>query len=188
MQSLVQECRNRGFGGVTVMIKPMVKHEVVTKVASKHIPLLSVRLYGVTICGVCVSRSAKASEETEALATIQRISRGAAVTIGDLSARSTVWDKKVTISCRRLVKWAVKYNWTIRATKEPTVAICVVGTSTFDIPLMKGLLESEIKVPLIGAYKSREHQPVYTTITLPKETYYLEGIIPIPTRSDIRLL
>lgn len=182
------EGKKRGFGGVAMMINPMIKYVVISKFATKNIQALTVRVHGVTITGLYIAPNAKAEEEAEALNTVQKISRGAALIIGDLNARSRDWDTKSNGRGRRLLKWARAHNWTPRAPKGHTFAIRGKGVSTIDITVMKGLSSYNVTVPPVGTFKSSDHQPITACITIPCKQIKERGKILKSMRSNPTIL
>lgn len=191
LKEMVDECAHtpgqvkgkRGFGGVALIISPILDYEVVAIWETRTIQAITIRVSGISITGMYLSPAATAVEEKEVLEGITKASRGKAIIIGDLNARSVRWDEKSNRRGRDLVKWAAKFNWKIKAPSEPTFSVRSVGVSVIDIALVKGLQTSEVTTVPTNTYKGSDHSPIYLTVRVSEKRGKERGRIPKTARA-----
>lgn len=184
----IDNAKNRGFGGVAVVVSPLLEYEKVTKSATNTIQSITIRAKGVTVSGLYVSPKAQDEEERQALDRIRSLSRGAAVIIGDLNARHKTWDKKSNTRGRRLVKWVNTHRWNVKAPAGPTFTVRGIGASTPDIAITKGVTVQHVHAAPIGTYTGSDHQPIYLTIEKEDAQTKKVGKIPKSARNNAALL
>lgn len=92
----------RAYGGMAVIIRPLLRYELVGKFFTERIQAITVLVSGVTITGIYISPNAKEDEELQALEKIKAISKGSAIIIRDMNARHEAWDSKTNGRGRRI--------------------------------------------------------------------------------------
>lgn len=78
---------NKGFGGLVVIVNPMIKYEVVRGTVTKNPQSLTIRTKGIQITGIYVSPKSKEVEELYTLEKVKQLSRGRSIIIDDINAR-----------------------------------------------------------------------------------------------------
>lgn len=178
-----QQGNKRGFGGVGLLIKEQFKYKVIWKYATKNIQAITIRLQDASLTGIYMSPCTRTEEAEEVFDKIRSVSRGAAIIIGDLNARHTMWDVKSNSKGRWLTKWTAKHRWNIGAPKDPTFFINDVGTSTLDITVSKGIPNYNVTVAPMGTFTGSDHQPISLTFTTNPERSTDQGQIPKSART-----
>lgn len=166
-----------------MLISPILNYEVVATWETRTIQAITIRVFGISITGIYDSPAATATEEKEVLEGITKASRGKAIIIGDLIARSIRWDKKSNRRGRSLVKWAAKFNWKIRAPSEPTFSVRSVGVSVIDIGIVKGLQKCGVTTVPFNTYKGSDRSPIYLTVRVSEKRDTERGRIPRTARA-----
>lgn len=146
-RSLADGGKGKGSGGVVLIISPVRQYTVVARWETKTVQAIIIRVGGTNITGSYISPAAIATEEDQVLNQIKGPSTDRAIIIGEINARSTLWDKMSNARGRRLVKWAANNNWKIRTPKKPTFWAQNGVFSTLDISLMKGIPACKVAVP-----------------------------------------
>lgn len=174
----------RGFGGVGLLINPVLPYETIAKLTTTCIQAVVVRVRGVTITGMYISPGATADDEARVLSKIDRLSRGQAIIIGDLNARNRRWDTRTNARGTRLVKWAAKHNWTIRPPSTPTFLTKNNGVSTPDLAIIRGVWAGKATTLPRGAVRGSDHLPIKINITTGVNHKIESDYIPISQRSN----
>lgn len=175
------KAEQRGYGGVAMIINPLLPYEMIDKIATATTQAVTVKINNMTCSTAYISPRAKKHEENEILQRLNKISATSAIIIGDLNARHPSWDVKGNARGARLKKWALKHNWSIKAPEHPTF-ISQKGTSNPDIFLTRGMETSAPEVN--GAYGNggSDHIPTFITVTPTQPDHRHENRSHIPRR------
>lgn len=152
---------NRGYGGVRIIINPVLPFTSVRKYPSQTIQALTVRVLSIVVTTIYISPRAKRDEEKEVLEKIQKMSGGCPIVMRDLNARHTNWDYKNNPRGARLVRWANKRGWEITGPDGHSL-VTTRGANSPDIVLVltKGVeTQRGIVLPKIRDGGS-DHAPV----------------------------
>lgn len=156
---------NRGYGGVGIIIHPLVPYEIRDRYSTSTIQTITATLMSTTVSVVYISPRATAEQETTALSRIHKISGERAVVMGDMNARHTAWDKVCNPRGRRIARWARKNAWRVIGPDEPSFRTAK-GESYPDLFMVKGVRTGQAKTrcDIIGT--GSDHLPVQLTARL----------------------
>lgn len=128
---------NRGYGGVGVIINPLLQYDVRDKYVTSTVQSVTVKVSGTTIPVIYISPRATAEEELRALDRLHKLAGTRAVIMGDLNARHTSWDTQSNARGRRIARWARQKLWHICGPEQPSFR-SPRGSSAPDIFIVKG--------------------------------------------------
>lgn len=150
---------NKGYGGVGIIVNPLIPVQVVDKYSKATVQAVSARVWSVTITTIYISPRATAELEGIALQRIHKISGNRAVIMGDMNARLDKWDSKSNTRGRRLNRWARGHGWVIKGPSRPS-CITRKGSSSPDIFLIKEISSSDAITRENMTNTSSDHFPV----------------------------
>lgn len=141
----ITHSRRRGFGGVGIVVHPLVKYTKIAEAATEKYQCLTIRTIGRNITVVYISPAARKADEEAVREYILATPEGSSIVLGDFNARHRRWDTIDNERGKRLVRWADGKNWKIIAPESRT---CVTprGSSNPDLCLTKGNTINNIHV------------------------------------------
>lgn len=162
-EAATQAKHTRGYGGVALIINPVLPYKMIEKRTSPTIQWITVRVVGLMLTVIYVSPRPRKEEEVDAFSKKNSKNDCKAIVMGDLNARCLQWDSKNNPRGIRLRNWAKKHGWTVKATGKPSCRTSK-GTSTPDIFLTKGVDMGDPQTDLTSDNVGSDHFPVLSSL------------------------
>lgn len=134
---------NRSFGGVAMIINPIIKFKIIREMAHPKYQFITIGLTNLTVTVCYISPSASAGTVEGAMVEIQRHTGDRAIVMGDFNARHKQWDD--TTNSRGIVikRCSIKREWQIQKSAEMT-CYAARGCSKPDLFLRRGVRTSTV--------------------------------------------
>lgn len=175
--------RCRGYGGVGLIVNPIIKYTLIEKCTTKTHQHISIQIGNVMIVIIYISPITKAPETMSLLDGIKAYARGDTIIIGDLNARNRSWDSSSNSKGIMIKNWAEIHNWEIH---NPCGKTCVTpnGSSSPDMGLTKGIdIIREMTTLNTPQYVS-DHKPIVVEINIRKPRVQKQREVPIRHRNN----
>lgn len=172
---------NRGYGGVGLIVHPLLKYHLKDKFSSPTIQSITVKLTALTISIIYISPRAPAKDVATALDRLHRISGTRAIIMGDMNGRHTDWDTKSNARGLNLTRWSVRNGWKIYGPDEPTYR-SPKGNSSPDIFMLRGLTHATVSTRTKMTDTGSDHLPVELSVKLHSKEVNNQRTAHIPRR------
>lgn len=149
----------RGYGGVAIVINPLLPYQIVSKYTSPNIQYISARIQDTVVTTIYMSPRASSMEVTECLGRLDRLGGNRAIIMRDLNCRHTRWDSICNSRGRTVIRWADKNRWDVTGPDSPSF-VSPKGTSSPDIFLLKGMDKTRAKTWAHMTESGSDHFPV----------------------------
>lgn len=155
---------NIEFGGVTMFVHPLIKYEKVTRIETKTIRSIAIRVKGLTSTGQYILPIAKEGEGVQSLNRMKTICRERAVIIGYMNAERKIWDTEWNCRGRRTMRWADTHHWNIDASMDLASGLKGRAVNAAGIALTKEVKVHHLKASPTATLKSSNRQRIYLTV------------------------
>lgn len=163
----------RGYGGVALMIHPLIRYTLITKAAERTHQYITIRTGDVHITILYMAPANAKETDRKIWEEVTSIAKGKAIIMGDINARHTDWDRKTNLRGARIKKWASEQGWKVTAPKEHTCTTRM-GSSTPDLVLHRAIDITDITVPEGQWEQISDHRPI--KMWIPKK-YQLQNSV-----------